>query len=59
MGMDIDYLKKAEGKLTATSTIDPATFFVLDSYPGRIDLPVDVINENNVVVTRGKVTSIR
>lgn len=55
MGMDVDYLKKATGKLTATSNIDPANFFVLKEYPGRVDVPVDVKNAEGVVVTKAKV----
>jgi hypothetical protein len=54
MGMDVDYLKKATGKLTATSTIDPS-FFTLKEYPGRVDLPVDVKNSEGVLVTKAKV----
>ena len=55
MGMDVDYVKKAVGKLTAKSTIDPETFFELQTYPGRVDLPVDVLNEQNEIVTKAKV----
>eukprot|EP01035_Chromulina_nebulosa_P019531 gene19531-25429_t len=55
MGMDVDYLKKASGKLTAKSTIDPNTFFVLKEYPGRVDVPVEVFNTDGVVVTKGHV----
>jgi acyl-coenzyme A thioesterase PaaI-like protein len=39
MGMDVKYLKKASGILTATSTIDPRTFFALDAYPGSVNVP--------------------
>ena len=55
MGMDIDYLKKAEGTLTATSNIDPEKFFILDKYPGKVEVPVDVMDKDGVVVTRAKV----
>ena len=37
MGMNVDYLKKATGKLTAESIIDPATFFTLEKYPGKVE----------------------
>ena len=57
MGMDVNYVKKAEGKLTATTSIDPETFFVLQTYPGRVDVPVDVKNEQNVVVTKAMVSN--
>ena len=55
MGMDVDYLKKAEGKLVATSNIDPEKFFILDKYPGKVNVPVDVTNKDGVVVTRATV----
>ncbi len=38
MGMDIEYLKKATGTLTAKSDIDPAKFFELPTYPGILFL---------------------
>ena len=38
MGMDVTYTKKALGRLTAESTIDPETFFKLDKYPGQVSL---------------------
>eukprot|EP01034_Spumella_vulgaris_P025337 gene25337-31782_t len=44
MGMDVKYLKKATGKLVATSDIDPQTFFALPVYPGEVSVPVDVKN---------------
>lgn len=56
MGMDVNYLKKATGKLTATSEIDAATFFNLDKYPGQVQVPVDVKNEEGVVVSSAKVS---
>lgn len=56
MGMDISYEKKATGTLTATSKIDPDTFFQLPIYPGRVDLPVEVKNTDGVVVTKGYVS---
>lgn len=51
MGMDVEYKKKATGKLTATSTIDPDTFFKLNTYPGGVGVPVEVKNEEGIVVT--------
>lgn len=56
MGMDVDYLKKSSGKLTATSTIDPETFFTLQKYPGKVLVPVTVVNEEGVVVTKADVS---
>lgn len=56
MGMDIDYLKKSEGKLTATTTIDPETFFNLPQYPGKVIVPLEVKNEQGVVVTKAGVS---
>ena len=56
MGMDVNYLKKATGSLTATSTIDPSTFFTLSKYPGKVLVPVQVINSDGVVVTTADVS---
>ena len=53
--MDIEYLKKAKGTLTATSNIDPEKFFVLDKYPGKVEVPVDVTDKDGIIVTRAKV----
>ena len=55
MGMDVSYLKKATGKLTATARLDETTFFTLDKYPGQVTVHVDVKNESGVVVTTGDV----
>lgn len=55
MGMDINYTKKATGKLTATSTIDSNTFFTLDKYPGQVKVPVKVVDEAGIVVTTADV----
>jgi acyl-coenzyme A thioesterase PaaI-like protein len=54
-GMDVKYLKKASGTLTATTKIDPETFFLLEKYPGDVSVPVSVRDENNVEVTTGEV----
>ena len=55
MGMNVDYLKKATGKLTATSQIDPETFFKLEKYPGEVKVPVEVKNAEGVLVTKADV----
>lgn len=56
MGMNIEYVKKATGTLTATSTIDPQTFFKLQSYPGEVKVPVEVRDSQGVVVTKANVS---
>ncbi|CAM9216398.1 unnamed protein product [Ectocarpus fasciculatus] len=53
-GMDISYLKKCTGELTATANI-PDNFFELEKYPGDVHVPVDVCNADGVVVTSAKV----
>lgn len=55
MGMDVNYLKKSSGRLTASSSIDPTTFFTLSKYPGEVRVPVEVINTDGVVVTKADV----
>ena len=51
-GMQVNYIAKATGTLTATSEIDPDTFFKLDKYPGNVKVPVIVTNdEGKEVVT--------
>lgn len=55
MGMDVTYKKKATGRLTAISTIDPDTFFKLDKYPGMVKVPVTVTNSEGVEVTAAEV----
>jgi acyl-coenzyme A thioesterase PaaI-like protein len=55
MGMDVKYLKKATGELTATTSIDPETFFTLETYPGGVSVPVSVTNKDGVVVTSAEV----
>ena len=51
MGMDVRYLKKAAGSLTATCAIDPATFFILGKYPGEVQMPVEVKNADGLLIT--------
>ena len=55
MGMEVNYKKKATGKLTATSTIDPTTFFQLPTYPGPVFVPIEIKNEEGVLVTDAKI----
>ena len=55
MGMDITYQKKAFGKLTASSDINPNTFFKLEKYPGPVAVPVIVKNEIGDIVTTASV----
>ena len=54
-GMDVNYLKKATGKLTATTDICPETFFKLEKYPGEVKVPVSVKDEAGVEVTSAEV----
>lgn len=58
MGMNIDYIKKASGKLEATSTIDPASFFALAKYPVEVKVPVEVKNADGVIVVKAEVSLI-
>lgn len=55
-GMDIQYVKKATGKLIATSDIDPVTFFQLQKYPGDVAVPVIVKNAEGAVVAKADVS---
>ena len=52
--MDVSYLKKATGSLTATADISPK-IFLLASYPGDIIVPIKVINTEGVLVTTADV----
>ena len=54
-GMDIQYLKKATGRLTATSLIDETKFFTLPTYPGEVAVPVEVKNEEGLLVAKADV----
>jgi acyl-coenzyme A thioesterase PaaI-like protein len=53
-GMDVAYLKKATGHLTAIADIGPDAFN-LPVYPGELAVPVEVKNSDGIVVTSGKV----
>ena len=54
-GMDVNYLKKATGKLTATTDINPETFFTLEKYPGEVKVPVSVKDDDGLLVTTAEV----
>ena len=54
-GMDVNYLKKATGKLTATTDINPETFFLLEKYPGEVKVPVSVKDAAGIEVTSAEV----
>lgn len=58
VGMDVNYLKKATGKLEATSTIDPAAHFKLAAYPGEVKIPIEVKNRSGELVTKAEVSSV-
>jgi hypothetical protein len=58
MGMDVNYKKKATGRLTAVSNIDPETFFKLDKYPGMVKVPVIVSNAEGVEVTTAEASPL-
>ena len=55
MGMNVEYLKKMTGTLTATSKINAERLFELPQYPGTVSVPVDVTNAEGVVVTKAVV----
>lgn len=59
VGMDVNYLKKATGKLEATSTIDPAAHFKLAAYPGEVKIPIEVKNRSGELVTKAEVSSVQ
>ena len=52
--MDVSYLKKATGNLTAEATVPP-NIFILDKYPGDVLIPVEVKDSNGVIVTNANV----
>lgn len=56
MGMNVRYLKKSTGELTATCSIDHEHFFELENYPAEVGLPVEVKNSDGVIVTDATVT---
>jgi acyl-coenzyme A thioesterase PaaI-like protein len=55
MGMNVNYVKKATGKLTAETIINEDTFFKLEKYPGKVEVPVTVRNAAGEVVTTAEV----
>lgn len=54
-GMQVNYVAKATGTLTATSEIDPDTFFQLDKYPGNVHVPVVVTDDKGTPVVTASV----
>lgn len=58
MGMEVNYVKKATGELTASAQVDPQTFFSLPAYPGPVVVPVEVKNKDGVVVTTAGVSAL-
>ena len=54
-GMQVNYVAKATGTLTATSEIDPETFFQLDKYPGNVQVPVIVTDDQGKEVVTADV----
>lgn len=56
IGMDVNYLKKATGKLEATSNIETATLFKLATYPGEVKIPIEVKNSSGELVTKADVS---
>ena len=53
--MDVSYLKGATGQLTATSEIDSAEFFRLNTYPGEVKVPVVCVDEAGDVVSKADI----
>ncbi len=49
-GIEVSYLKKARGTLTALAEVDPPE----DGYEGPLVLPVSIRNEEGEVVTEGR-----
>ena len=58
-GMNVQYLAKATGTLTATSTLgeknNPQSAFLLDKYPGNIDVPIIVTDKQGVEVVKATI----
>eukprot|EP01031_Cornospumella_fuschlensis_P028636 gene28636-34572_t len=54
MGMDVKYLKKASGVLTASATLPPSAFD-LPSYPAEVGVPVEVHNSEGILVSKAEV----
>lgn len=54
-GMQVKYVAKATGTLTATSEINPETFFQLEKYPGNVQVPVIVTDEQGTPVVTAEV----
>ena len=54
-GMDISYEKKSTGVLTATSQINPDTFFTLTTYPGEVQVPIIVTDIVGNIVTKANI----
>mmetsp|Transcript_16393 Transcript_16393/g.30457 ORF Transcript_16393/g.30457 Transcript_16393/m.30457 type:complete len:164 (+) Transcript_16393:283-774(+) len=58
-GMQVEYLAKATGTLTATSTMGaknhPQSAFDLQEYPGNISVPVSVTDKDGVEVVKANI----
>lgn len=59
-GMQVEYLAKANGTLTATSTLgrdtsNPQTAFDLPKYPGNISVPISVTDKEGVEVVKASI----
>ena len=58
-GMQVEYLAKATGTLTATSSIGevarPESAFDMSEYPGNIQVPVSVNDRDGVEVVKASV----
>lgn len=55
LGMEVEYKKKAIGKITAYSEIDPKSFFNLPSYPGPVKVPIIMKNKDNEIVCEANI----
>jgi acyl-coenzyme A thioesterase PaaI-like protein len=59
-GMQVEYLAKAKGTLTATGSLGtaaetPSSAFDLPEYPGTIQVPVSVTDKDGVEVVRASI----